>query len=68
MAKNGKYLSDNGKVYLDKRTTVRLAQSAGKSAATRAMNTMGYVVTVEKGSVIKQYNNGTKEILGPVEK
>ncbi len=66
--KSGKYVADNGYAYLDKRTTVRLAKSAGKKAASAAMATMGHVVTIKGGWVVKQYENGVEEKISRVDK
>lgn len=66
--KSGKHVADNGHAYLDKRTTVRLAQSAGKKAASAAMVAMGHVVTLKGGWVVKQYENGTEEKISRIAK
>lgn len=67
-SKSSKQLDANGHAYLDKRTTVRLAQSAGKKAASNAMVTMGHVITLKGGWVIKRYENGTEEKISRVAK
>lgn len=61
--KGNKYVADNGHAYLDKRTTVRLAQSAGKKAAAKAMDTMGYIVAAKRGWVVRIFPDGREERL-----
>lgn len=62
MAKVKKHISSqstsDGFSYLTKRTLVAKAKSAGKFAAKSAMVTMGYVITVKDGWLVKQYVNG----------
>ncbi|MFI5451361.1 hypothetical protein ACHMWN_04315 [Pedobacter sp. UC225_61] len=65
MAKVKKHISrqttSDGFSYLTKRTLVAKAKSAGKFAAKSAMTTMGYVVTVKDGWLVKQYSDGNIE-------
>lgn len=58
--KKSKYNTTDGHAYLTKRTVVAKAKTAGKKAAA-AMHTMGFVVTIEKGWVIKKYADGRTE-------
>lgn len=53
----------DGYAYITKRIVVSKAQSAGKSAAARAMKTMGYVVTVRGGWVVRVQQDGKTEKL-----
>ncbi|MCF2502457.1 hypothetical protein L0663_03650 [Dyadobacter sp. CY107] len=55
--------TSDGYAYLTKRLLVSKAQQAGKIAAKRAMEIMGYVVTVKDGWVVKLYEDGTVEKL-----
>ncbi len=56
--KKSKYNTIDGHAYLTKRTIVAKAKTAGKKASAAAMLTMGFVITVEKGWVIKKYADG----------
>ena len=53
--------------YLTKRILIRAARAAGKRAAQRAMQVMGYIVTMEDGWVVKKYSNGHIEKIEPIE-
>ncbi|MEO6151510.1 MAG: hypothetical protein ABIP28_15170 [Mucilaginibacter sp.] len=53
--------TSDGFTYLTKRITVNKAKSAGKDAAKNAMAIMGYIVTVQGGWVVKQYQDGKVE-------
>jgi hypothetical protein len=64
--KKGKYVTADGFAYLDKRTLLAKAQSAGMLAATNAMEEMGYVVVLDGVNIVKKYKNGQLEILGQV--
>jgi hypothetical protein len=57
----------DGYSYLTKRTVVSKAKAAGKLAAKKAMDTMGYVMTVIDGWVVKQYADGEIVRVAPVE-
>jgi len=59
--KNTKYTTSDGYSYLTKRTLVNRARNAGKIAAKAAMDTMGFVVTVKDGWVVKEHANGAIE-------
>jgi hypothetical protein len=54
----------DGFAYLTKRVLKRAARTAGKEAAERAMETMGYVVIAEKGNIVKKWKDGNKEVIG----
>ncbi|HMI02500.1 MAG TPA: hypothetical protein VK541_08470 [Pedobacter sp.] len=58
--------TSDGFSYLTKRTLVAKAKSAGKFAAKNAMETMGYVVAVKDGWLVKQYSNGDIEKVSEV--
>jgi len=47
--------------YLTKRILVAASKKEGVKAANEAMNIMGYIVTSEKGWVVKKYADGTVE-------
>lgn len=57
--KKSAHATRDGFVYLTKRTVIRKAQTAGKKAALQAMSTMGYVVTTNRGWVVKKYADGS---------
>ena len=61
-----KYITPDGYAYLTKRLVVSKAQAAGKTAAAKAMSTMGYVITVRNGWVIRENQNGTIQKLTPI--
>lgn len=48
--------------YLTKRILASVARRAAKKAASDAMERMGFVITVEKGWVVKKYPNKTKRL------
>lgn len=52
------------KVY---RKSISTIQQAGRAAAERAMEVMGYVVTVKDGWVIKEYKDGWVEKIEKLE-
>lgn len=56
-----RWMTSDGFAYLDKRTLIGKARSAGKIAARNAMDLMGYVVTVKDGWVVREYSNGSIE-------
>jgi hypothetical protein len=57
------HITRDGYAYITKRFVVRRAQTAGRLAAARAMKTMGYVVTLRGGWVIKEHQDGSIERL-----
>jgi hypothetical protein len=59
--KVGRKGTSDGFSYLTKRILVTKAKSAGRAAAKNAMEVMGYVVTVQDGWVVKQYQDGRVE-------
>jgi len=61
-----KYTTSDGYSYLTKRVVVSKAQQAGKKAAKRAMSTMGFVVTVQNGWVVRKYSDGTVHQIKPI--
>jgi hypothetical protein len=61
--KNSKHTTSDGFEYLTKRLLISKAKSAGKVAAKNAMDTMGYIVTVHDGWVVKRYESGKVEQL-----
>lgn len=65
--KKNRYATSDGYSYLTKRTVVSRARSAGKAAAQRAMDVMGYVVTIEAGWVVKKFPNGQTEQIQQLE-
>ena len=56
-----RHATSDGYAYLTKRLLVSRAQQAGKAAEKKAMEVMGYVVTVRHGWVIKLFPDGTFE-------
>lgn len=56
-----KYATSDGYSYLTKRTVVSKAKAAGKKAAKAAMETMGYVVTIKDGWVVRKFEDGKIE-------
>ena len=64
---NSKYATADGYAYLTKRTIISKAQAAGRKAAKGAMLTMGYVVTVQNGQVVKKYADGSIEVMAQVQ-
>lgn len=58
-----RHTTSDGYAYLTKRTLVTKAKNAGKLASKKAMEVMGYVVTVKDGWVVKQHENGDIEQL-----
>lgn len=64
--KKSAHATRDGYAYLTKRTVVAKAQTAGKKAAQKAMATMGYVVTTNKGWVVKKYENGSFERISKI--
>ncbi|HWK57216.1 MAG TPA: hypothetical protein VNQ80_07765 [Parapedobacter sp.] len=56
-----KYTTADGYSYMTKRMVVSKAQAAGKKAAKAAMDTMGYVVTVQDGWVVRKNEDGSIE-------
>jgi len=65
--KKSAYATRDGYAYLTKRKIVNKAKSAGKAAAKKAMDTMGFVVTIHKGWVVKQFADGTIERISKIE-
>ncbi|REA62075.1 hypothetical protein DSL64_10490 [Dyadobacter luteus] len=61
--KISKHTTRDGFEYLTKRLLISKAKSAGKIAAKNAMDTMGYIVTVQDGWVVKRYESGKIEQL-----
>ena len=61
--KSGQHVNSDGYSYLTKRLLLSRAKSAGRDAASQAMNLMGYVITVKDGWLVKQYANGITEQL-----
>jgi hypothetical protein len=61
-----KYATADGFAYLTKRTLLTKAQSAGKQAATNAMEEMGYVVVVDGTNIVKKFKTGEIELVGQV--
>ena len=57
------YSTRDGYAYITKRFVVTRAQSAGKLAAARAMKTMGYIVTLRDGWVVREHQDGRTEKL-----
>jgi hypothetical protein len=64
---SSKQTTSDGYAYLTKRILVSKAQQAGRVAARKAMDVMGYVVTVKEGWVVKLYADGTIEKLEELE-
>lgn len=54
-----KNTTSDGFSYLTKRTVISKAKAAGEKAAKEAMDTMGYVVTVVDGWVVRKEEDGT---------
>jgi len=59
--KKNAHTTRDGYAYLTKRTVIRKAKSAGRLAALRAMRTMGFVITIERGWVVKKHEDGRVE-------
>ena len=55
-----------GYAYLTKRIIVRRAKMAGRLAARRAMETMGFVITTRKGWLVKKYADGQIEEISKI--
>ena len=64
--KKSKYNTTDGHAYLTKRTVVTKAKTAGKKASADAMRTMGFVVTVQKGWVVKKFADGHTERISSI--
>ena len=60
-ATKDKYTTADGYSYMTKRIVISKAQAAGKKAARAAMDTMGYVVTVQDGWVVRKNGDGSIE-------
>ncbi|RQP18239.1 MAG: hypothetical protein EAS52_06105 [Parapedobacter sp.] len=60
-ATKDKYTTADGYSYMTKRIVISKAQAAGKKAARAAMDTMGYVVTVQDGWVVRKNEDGSIE-------
>jgi hypothetical protein len=56
-----KYTTSDGYAYLTKRMVVATAKAAGRRAAKKAMEVMGYVVVSEDGWVVKKFKDGRVE-------
>lgn len=56
-----KYRSDDARIYLDKRTMVRSAQRAGRHAAIKAMDAMGFSIVAQNGWIIRKHKDGLIE-------
>ena len=65
--KKSRYTTNDGYAYLTKRKVVTKAKAAGKAAAKKAMDTMGFVVTTHKGWVVNQFADGTIERISKIE-
>ena len=65
--KKPKYSTKDGHAYLTKRTVIAKAKTAGKKASVKAMITMGFVVTVHKGWVVKKYADGSIERINSIQ-
>ena len=61
-----KNTTSDGYAYLTKRTLVSKAQTAGKIAEDKAMDTMGYIVVVIENAVVKKYADGHIEHISQV--
>lgn len=57
----------DGFAYLTKRKTITKAKAAGREAAKKAMDIMGYVVTTHEDWVVKQFADGTIERIAKIE-
>lgn len=64
--KKSKYNTTDGHAYLTKRTVVAKAKTAGKKASAAAMRTMGFVITVQKGWVVKKHADGRIERISTI--
>jgi len=64
--KKSRYTTKDGYAYLTKRKVVTKAKAAGKRAAKKAMDTMGFVVTTHNGWVVKQFPDGAKERISKI--
>lgn len=64
--KKSKYNTTDGLAYLTKRTIVAKAKMAGKKAAAAAMHTMGFVITVQGGWVVKKFADGRIERISSI--
>lgn len=63
-----KNTTSDGYAYLTKRTLISSAKSAGKAAAEKAMDLMGYVVVAENGWIVKKYRDGNVVRISQVRK
>ena len=64
--KKSRYTTKDGYAYLTKRKIVTKAKAAGKRAAKKAMDTMGFVITTHNGWVVKQFPDGAKERISKI--
>ncbi len=65
--KKSAHLTRDGYAYLTKRTIVTRAKTAGKIAARKAMLTMGFVIAVKNGWLIKKYADGQIEKISKIQ-
>ncbi|MBS1615869.1 MAG: hypothetical protein JST06_07105 [Bacteroidetes bacterium] len=63
---NSRHTTADGYAYLTKRIIVTKAKSAGRKAAKDAMATMGFVVTVQDGQLVRKHSDGHIEVLSQV--
>jgi hypothetical protein len=59
--------NNNSPVYLTKRTLVNAARTIGRKASSRAMDSMGYIITSENGWIVKKTADGHVEAIKRIE-
>ena len=65
--KKSAHATRDGFAYLTKRNTITKAKAAGKEAARKAMDLMGYVVTTHNGWVVKQFADGSIDRISKID-
>ncbi len=65
--KKSAHVTRDGYAYLTKRTVVNKAKTAGRQAARKAMATMGFVVTTNRGWIVKKYADGLIERISKIQ-
>lgn len=65
--KKSAHATRDGYAYLTKRTIVSKAKTAGITAARKAMDTMGFVITTHNGWVVKKNADGQVEKISEIQ-
>ena len=61
-------VSEPETAYFTKRTLERALSKATRHITQDAMQRMGYVITVKRGWLVKEYSNGTRERVSKIPK